>query len=73
MGQNANRPAQIIKELLAKLKTKKEVYRSWKQGQETWGEFRGTLQAYRDTVRKAKAHLEFNLVSVLKGNKGLSL
>lgn len=35
----------------------------------TWGEFRDTLQAYRDAIRKAKDYLELNLAMDVKGNK----
>jgi len=41
------------KELLDKLKHKKEVYRGWKQGQVAWEEYREIVQAARDQVRKA--------------------
>ena len=39
-GKNAKRPAWMNKELLAKLKHKKEAYRGWKQGWVTWEEYR---------------------------------
>jgi len=39
-GRNARRPTWIKKEVLAKLKQKKEVYRGWKQGQVAWEEHR---------------------------------
>ncbi|KAK4806898.1 hypothetical protein QYF61_012619 [Mycteria americana] len=56
-------------ELLAKLKHKKEAYRGSKQGRVTWEEYRNIVQASRDEVRKAKAHLELNLANDVKGNK----
>ena len=43
-GENARRPAWMDKELLDKLKHRKEAYRGWKQGQiagrntEKWSE-----------------------------------
>lgn len=71
-GKNASRPAWINGELLEKLKNKKEVYGMWKQEPVTWEEYKDTLQACRDTVRKAKPHLELNLARIIKGNrKGL--
>ncbi|GAB0177124.1 hypothetical protein GRJ2_000177600 [Grus japonensis] len=39
-GENARRPAWMDKELLDKLKHKKEAYRGWKQGQVAWEEYR---------------------------------
>ncbi|GAB0190203.1 hypothetical protein GRJ2_001485600 [Grus japonensis] len=42
-GKNARRPAWMNKELLDKLKHKKEAYRGWKQGQVAWGEYRGIV------------------------------
>ncbi|KAK4807184.1 hypothetical protein QYF61_024304 [Mycteria americana] len=57
------------KELLAKLKHKKEAYRGWKQGQVAWEEYREIVQAARDQVRKAKAQMELNLARDVKGNK----
>ena len=57
-GKNARRPAWMNKELLDKLKHKKEAYRGWKQGQVAWEEYREIVQAARDQVRKAKALIE---------------
>lgn len=57
------------KELLAKLKQKKEAYRGWKQGQVAWEGYRHTVQAARDKVRNAKALLELNLAVDIKGNR----
>ena len=54
------------KELLDKLKHKKEAYRGWKQGQVAWEEYREIVRAARDQVRKAK---ELNLARDIKGNK----
>jgi len=57
------------KELLAKLKQKKEAYRGWKQGQAAWEEYREIVRVAREQVRKAKALTELNLVRDVKGNK----
>lgn len=35
----------------------------------TWDEFRGTVEACRGGIRKAKAHLQLNLARDVKGNK----
>jgi len=37
--KNARRPAWMSKELLDKIKHKKEAYRGWKQGQAAWEEY----------------------------------
>jgi len=55
------------KELLAKLKQKKEAYRGWKQGQVAWEEYREIVQVAREQVRKALT--ELNLARDVKGNK----
>ena len=56
------------KELLDKLKHKKEAYRGWKKRQVTWEEYREIVQTARDQVREAKALIELNLARVVKGN-----
>lgn len=43
--------------------------RRWKQGQATKDEHRNTMQACGDSIRKAKAQMEFCLVGHIKGNK----
>ncbi|GAB0202999.1 hypothetical protein GRJ2_002765500 [Grus japonensis] len=68
-GKNTKRPAWMNKELLGKVKHKKEAYRGWKQGQVAWEEYRETVQATRDQVRKAKALIELNLARDVKDNK----
>ncbi|GAB0179811.1 mitochondrial enolase superfamily member 1 [Grus japonensis] len=57
------------KELLGKVKQKKEAYRGWKQGQVAWEEYRETVQGARDEVRKAKALTEISLARDVKDNK----
>ncbi|GAB0196236.1 mitochondrial enolase superfamily member 1 [Grus japonensis] len=57
------------KELLGKVKQKKEAYSGWKQGQVVWEEYRETVRAARDQVRKAKAPIELNLARDVKDNK----
>lgn len=47
----------MSKEMMRKLKQKKELYRMWKKGQATWKEYRSVLRI----CRKAKACLVFNL------------
>jgi len=59
----------MSKELLAKLKWKRKVYRMRKEGQATWQEYRNIVRACREAMRKAEAHLELNLASDVKDNK----
>jgi len=68
-GKNVRRPAWMNKELLDKLRHKKEAYREWKQEQVAWEEYRDIVQAARDQVRKDKALIELNLARDVKGNK----
>ncbi|GAB0199210.1 hypothetical protein GRJ2_002386400 [Grus japonensis] len=42
-GKNTRRPPWMNKELLDKLKHKKEAYRGWKQGQVAWEKYRETI------------------------------
>ncbi|GAB0192613.1 mitochondrial enolase superfamily member 1 [Grus japonensis] len=57
------------KELLGKVKQKKEAHRRWKQGQVAWEEYREIIRAARDQVRKAKALTEISLARDVKDNK----
>ncbi|GAB0187062.1 mitochondrial enolase superfamily member 1 [Grus japonensis] len=57
------------KELLGKVKQKKVAYRGWKQGQVAWEEYRETVRAAREQVRKAKALIEISLARDVKDNK----
>ncbi|GAB0206807.1 hypothetical protein GRJ2_003146300 [Grus japonensis] len=69
-GKNTKKPPWMNKEVLGKVKHKKEAYRGWKQGQVAWEEYRETVQAARDQVRKAKALRELNLARNVKDNCG---
>ncbi|GAB0176173.1 calcium-independent phospholipase A2-gamma [Grus japonensis] len=68
-SKNTKRPPWMNKELLGKVKQKKEAYRGWKQGQVAWEEYRETVRAARDQVRKAKALIEISLARDVKDNK----
>ncbi|GAB0208125.1 mitochondrial enolase superfamily member 1 [Grus japonensis] len=59
----------MSKEVLEKLKGKKEAYRMWKKGLATWEEYRDVVRECRDAMRKAKAHLELNVARDVKDNK----
>ena len=57
------------RELLAKLKQKKEACRGWKQGQVAWEGYREMVRVAREQFRKTQALTEFNLARDVKGNK----
>ena len=52
-----------------KTKGKKKLYEIWKKDMATWEEYRNAVKTCRDATRKAKAHLELNLVSEVKDKK----
>ncbi|KAK4811145.1 LOW QUALITY PROTEIN: hypothetical protein QYF61_019776 [Mycteria americana] len=68
-GKEGRRPAWLNKDLLVKLKCKKEMHRQWKQGYASWEEYRDTAQECTDGIRKAKAQLELSLARDAKNNK----
>ncbi|PKU40509.1 hypothetical protein llap_9185 [Limosa lapponica baueri] len=68
-GKKARTPAQMNKELLDKLKRKKEVYRGWKQGRVDWMEYRETVRAAENQIRQVKAQTELKLDRNIKDNK----
>lgn len=51
----------MSKELLAKLRLKNRVCRTWEKGESTWKECRNVFRGCRDACRKAKVYLELNL------------
>ncbi|GAB0182175.1 mitochondrial enolase superfamily member 1 [Grus japonensis] len=59
----------IMVELLGKVKHKKEACRGWKQGQVAWEEYRETVRAAREQVKKAKALIEISLAREVKDKK----
>ncbi|GAB0207770.1 mitochondrial enolase superfamily member 1 [Grus japonensis] len=68
-SKTTKRPPWMNKELLGKVNHKKKAYRGWKQGQVAWEEYRETVRAARDQVRKAKALTEISLARDVKDNK----
>ncbi|KFQ55696.1 hypothetical protein N334_04196, partial [Pelecanus crispus] len=68
-GKDGKRPAWLSRDLLVKLKSKRELHRQWKQGQVSWGEYRESASLCREGVRKAKARMELNLARDVKNNK----
>jgi len=70
-NQRRRRPAWLNRELMLGLRKKKKrrVYHLWKRWQATQEEYRGPIRSCRDEIRKAKAHLELRLVTVIKDDK----
>ncbi|KAF1468727.1 hypothetical protein FQV17_0013856, partial [Megadyptes antipodes antipodes] len=68
-NRQGRRPAWLNGELLLGLRKKRRVYRLWKKGQATQGEYRDLIRSCREEMRKAKAQLERNLAAVVKDNK----
>ncbi|NWT63551.1 RTJK polymerase, partial [Erythrocercus mccallii] len=68
-SKRVRRPAWLSRELLLKLKQKREIYKTWKEGQATWEEYREVVKGCRDATRKAKASLEIKLAREIKDNK----
>lgn len=69
-GQKCQENGMDDKGAFVKLKGEKEICRDWKQRQVTWEEYRDSIPAYRDEVRKAKTQMELNVVRDVKDNKG---
>jgi len=68
-GKEGKRRAWLSRDLLVKLKGKKEIHRHWKQGRVFWEEHRDAAQLCRVGVRKTKAWIELNLERDAKNNK----
>ncbi|PKU44762.1 glycerol kinase [Limosa lapponica baueri] len=68
-GKGSRRPAWLSRELLKKLKWKKEVYSAWKKGLTTQEDYKNAVRVCRDEMRKAKASLELNLAKDVKVNR----
>lgn len=58
----------VSKELINKIKRKRNVYDMWEKGLSSWDEYRRVVRACRDVTRKAKAHLEVKLSKEIKDN-----
>lgn len=54
---------------MEKLKWKRRVYRSQKEGLATWEEYKTVVRGCREATRKAKASLELNLASGVEDNR----
>ena len=61
--------ARMSKDLLVKLREKREKYRQWKEACVAWEEYRDSVQTCRNAIRKAKEQTERNLAKHVKNNK----
>ncbi|PKU35663.1 rna-directed dna polymerase from mobile element jockey-like [Limosa lapponica baueri] len=52
-GKGSRRPVWLSRELLKKLKWKKDVYTEWKKGLTTWDDCKNAVRVCRDEMRKA--------------------
>ena len=68
-GKEEKTLAWLNRDLLVKLKGKRELYRQWKQGQVSWEEYKDAARLCRDEVMRAKVQLELNLASDAENNK----
>lgn len=64
-----NNELRYLRDLLVKLKDKKEKYRQWKQRWLPWEEYRNAIHMCRDGIRKGEVQLEFNFVSNMKNHQ----
>jgi len=53
-GKEGKRPVWLSRDLLVKLKGRKELHRQWKQGQICWEEYRDTAQLCRHEVNRPR-------------------
>lgn len=63
------KPVWLSKDLLRKLRSKKEMHSQWEQGQVTWGVDRDTVQVCGDGIRKTKVKLEQGVARDVKNNR----
>lgn len=66
LGKEDKRLVCLSRELMGKVRGKKQMHGKWKPGQLAWEEYRHGVWLYRDAVRKGKTKLELNLA---KNNK----
>ena len=59
----------LSKNLLVRLRYKKEMHSQWTQGHVAWEEYRDADWMCRDGIRKAKTQMELNLARDAKNNK----
>lgn len=67
--RGVRRPAGLNREFMNKIRWKKKVHGSWKEGLATWEEYKMVARGYREATRKAKASMEFNLARQTEDNR----
>lgn len=70
LGKEGSILASLSKDVLVKLKCKKEMHGQWNQGHTSWEEHNDAAWVCRDGIRKTKAQLELNLARKVKNKKG---
>ena len=63
------KPKWLNKDMLVKLRQKKEMHRWWKQGHLAWEEYRNAVQICRDRMKKPRALTVLNLARDAKNNE----
>lgn len=61
----------MSKELMDKIKGKKQLYEMWEKDLSSWEETRSVVRACREAMRKAKAHQELKLMKEIKDNRNI--
>lgn len=61
----------MSKELMDKIKGKKQLYEMWKKDLSSWEDTRSVVRACREEMRKAKAHQELKLMKEIKDNRNV--
>jgi len=70
VSRGGRKRAWLAKDIMVRLREKKELYWLWKQGCDTWGEYRDAVWVCRDGIRKAKVQTELILVRDVKNKTG---
>ena len=68
-SKRGRRPAWLSRDLPVELRRQRKVYGHWKRGQATRQDYGGAVCHGRETIRAAKARLEFKLASTVKDKR----
>ena len=61
-GRAGSKPVWLSKDLLGRLREKKENQKPWKRGWVTWEEYRDAVRRCRDGIRKAKVQMNHSFL-----------
>ena len=73
MSRQERKLAWPNRELWLELRKKRRVYDLWKKRQETQEDYKDVVRLCREKIRRAKAQLELNLATAVKGSKNVSI